>query len=105
MATTEAKPHSGKYTASIRLLGCSRSFRAGRGTRSKCGSKRRQSAAESDASRWLEFLPTAFPVPPVCPILNRHINCLTYNSFMSMSVAVWYLQKVDQCARLAGEAT
>src|SRR3954453_11714727 len=117
MATTEAKPLSGKYTVSIRLLGCSRSFRAGRGTRSKCGSKRRQSAGESDASRWFGFLPSAFPVRPKYPILNRHIKSLTYNSFMSlaawylqnsimsMTSAVWYLQKVDQCARLAGEAT
>jgi hypothetical protein len=41
----------------------------------------------------------------VSSIEQTRVSFLRMISIMSMALAAWYLQKVDQCARLAGEAT
>src|SRR3954454_9934029 len=50
VATTDANPVSGKYTASMRRFGFSKYFRTGRLTDFRCGSNRARSSDERDAS-------------------------------------------------------
>src|ERR1700733_7725443 len=54
-ATTDANPASGKYAASIRLLGLSRDFRKPRVTHSRSGSSKLKSSVERDSSNLLRL--------------------------------------------------